>query len=251
MNEQVNQSMFRDLLNSHFARGKMKNSAYSVRAFSQKLGLNHSAVSEILNGKRKVGIKLARRLADSLMLEAEQRSALFSPPSPSDSRGHTRALLEADQFKVIADWYHFAILSLAETKGFKSDVIWIARRLGIHKSQAKDAVERLCRLQMMRTKGDRLFTTGRYFSSPDGISDLAVRRTHHQYLEMAGQALTTSSVDERDFTAVTMAIDPRKLPEAKRRVRAFRDDLCAFLESGDKKEVFEMCLQIFPLTKEV
>lgn len=48
----------------------------------------------------------------------------------------TRALsdpnqLSMDQFAIIADWYHFAILNLINTPGFKSDISWIAKRLGL------------------------------------------------------------------------------------------------------------------------
>ncbi len=248
MNKPVNQSVLRELLNEQFARRRLKNPAYSIRAFSQRLGVNHSALSEIINGKRKVGPKLGRRLADSLMLEEDLRRDLFLQTRKS---ARDSAVLEADRYKMIADWYHFAILSLAETKGFKSDVQWIARRLEITASQAKEAVGRLVRLGLMKQSRSRLTVTGRAFSSPDHVSDTAVRQTHHQYLEMAQAALERGQIEQRDFTAMTMAIDPAKLPEAKRRIREFRDELCAFLESDKKTEVFELCLQLFPLSKEV
>ena len=40
-----------------------------------------------------------------------------------------------------------------------------------------------------------------------------------------------------------------KLTEAKARMRKFRDELCDYLEEGEKTEVYELSLQLFPRTK--
>ena len=55
------------------------------------------------------------------------------------------------------------------------------------------------------------------------------------------------SVDLR-LAATTMAIDISKLPLAKKMIREFQDKLCAYLETGVKKDVYKLCIQIFPLT---
>ncbi len=225
----------------------MKNSSFSLRAFSSQLQMNHSALLEFLNGKRKIGPRGANRIAQSMMLPPEVREKVFTRPTAS----MTYSTLQADQFRSISEWYHFAILSLAETKGFKSDSDWIAKRLGIRRQEAQMAIDRLLRLKMIERQGTKLVPTGQAFSSPDGVADLAVRSTHHKYLEMAQESLHRDSVDQRDFTSITMAIDPKKIPEARKRIRKFRDELCTYLESKDKIEVYEFCLQLFPLTKEI
>ncbi len=53
----------------------------------------------------------------------------------------------------------------------------------------------------------------------------------------------------RDMSFMTMAIDPVKLPEIKKMVRKFQDELADFIDKGDKKEVYEICMQIFPRTR--
>jgi len=228
---------------------QLRNPSYSIRAFSKHLGINHSALSEIFNGKRKVGEKLGRRLADSLLLDEHAQSHLFKKcDSKKNSKERQSELLKADHFKFVADWYHFAILSLAETEAFRSEPAWISERLNITKTQAKNALDRMVRLGLLHTKEGKWVATGMGYDSPDGVSYLAVRKTHHQYLELARRALDSQALDKRDFSAVTMAIDPKKLPEAKRRIRAFRDELCGFLESGQKKRVYQFCLQLFALS---
>lgn len=247
----MNQALFQEILNENYMRRRLKNPSFSIRAYSQRLGISHSALSELMSGKRKIGPKLGTRIADSLMIESQLRDQLFSKEATSARQSRKAVTLQADQYRVIADWYHFAILSLAETSDFQNDPEWIAKRLGIKKSEVKSALLRMERLNLITWKNNRIVITGESLASPDGNVDLAVRKTHSQFLEMAEKSLETDPLEKRDFTAMTMAIDPAKLPEARKRIRQFRDELCQFLESGSKKEVYELCFQLFPLSKEV
>ena len=88
----------------------------------------------------------------------------------------------------------------------------------------------------------------RAFSTSDGVANIFLRKRHRQHLGLAGRSLDQDGVGARDFTAVTMAIDPARLPEAKAMIRKFRDRLCRKLENGHKKEVYIFCQQLFPLT---
>lgn len=249
----MNQKLFQEILNESYMKRRLKNPSFSIRSFSQRLGINHSALCEIMSGKRKIGLKLGSRLADALMLDEETKSQVLGQQTPRTNQKQVLAAiqLKADQYKVISDWHHFAILSLLETDGSHDEPDWIAKRLQITKTEARDAVGRLQRLGLIESRNQKFILTGRSFASPDGNIDFAVRKTHHQYLELAQMALEATDVEKRDFTAMTMAIDPKKIPEARRRIRKFRDQLCAFLESGEKKEVYEMCFQLFPLSNEV
>ena len=65
----MNNNKISILLRDDFYRAKEKNPAVSLRSYAKKLGLNHAAVSQIMKGERKVGLKVARRICDALMLE--------------------------------------------------------------------------------------------------------------------------------------------------------------------------------------
>ena len=47
---------------------------------------------------------------------------------------------------------------------------------------------------------------------------------------------------------MTMAIYPKKLPMAKTMIRDFREQLCQYLETDNKTEVYELAIQLFPKT---
>ncbi len=242
------------ILNEQFVEARLRNPSYSVRAFARKLGMSSAAVSEILNGKRRISRKLALRIADRLALDPEQTRALVASFEGARTEINTRPLqnLDMEHFRVVADWYHFAILSLAETEGFRGEAKWIAQRLDLPVREVEAAIKRLEKLEMLLRDGrGRLRATGVQYATPDEIANVALRRLHAQNLELARVSLERDPIDQRDFSAVTMAIDPAKLPEAKKLIRKFHKQLNLLLGSGRKKDVYKMCLQLIPLTHTV
>jgi uncharacterized protein (TIGR02147 family) len=253
MNEQV---ALQTLLQKRFSEMRIKNPSFSLRAFARRLDLNSGALSAFLNGKRRVSRKMAARIADSLGLDPQERSevlARFATKPSLEKIEQAQPLqylqLTADQFRIIAKWHHFAILSLIRTRGFKSHPKWIAGRLGITLPQAQEALSRLARLGFISVdENGRIQRTKSKYRTTDDVVSLSLRQGHAENLELAKESLLRDSIEQRDFTAATMAIDPKKLPEAKERIRKFQDDLADFLESGEQTEVYKICVQLFPLT---
>jgi uncharacterized protein (TIGR02147 family) len=254
MNEQL---AFQDLLNTRLTELRVKNPAYSMRAFAKKSGLTSSALSEILRGKRRVSRELAGRVAHRLCLAPDQKAkllGLFPEKLAYDSAAREKAIeytqLSMDHFHVISDWYHFAILSLIETGGYRHDPEWVARRLGIKVAEGRAALDRLERLEMITVdKRGRATRHDVHYATSDDVASASLRKLHAQNLELARRSLEEDEVQERDFTAVTLAIDPKDLPEAKKMLREFTDRFTQRLERGAKKEVYKLCLQFIPLSK--
>jgi uncharacterized protein (TIGR02147 family) len=149
----------------------------------------------------------------------------------------------------VSEWYHFAILSLAETVDFCSKPAWISQRLNITESQAEDAVAKLLKFGMLvQTTEGQCVASGRSYATTDGIPSKSIRSAHHKNFALAANALEHVPIDYRDFRSVTVAIDPANLPQAKELIAEFRDRLSNFLEEGEKQEVYKLCIQLFPLT---
>jgi uncharacterized protein (TIGR02147 family) len=246
-------------LNEALTNARLRNRAYSLRAFARKLEISPAALSEILNGKRNVSKRLAERLVTNLVLPPiEMKAILDLFPEPGEGRRHSMMSIERtpaqndpsnDQFHVISEWYHFAILSLAETPDFRPDATWIAQRLNIKITEAQTALSRLERLRMIaHDSHGAMRPTGTKHQASDEIRSLATRKAHSQNLDLAGRALEREAVADRDFTAITMAIDVKKIPLAKKMIREFRAQLAAMLETDERTEVYKLCLQLIPLT---
>jgi uncharacterized protein (TIGR02147 family) len=237
---------------------KGRNPAYSLRAFAQQSGVSPATLSGLISGKRVLTAKTAGVIAERLSLSPEVREALLM----AVTREHpllkrvdreasvSRTTLGVDQFRVIADWQHYAILALARLPNHRADPAWIAKRLGIPKREARLAVHRLTRLAIVAVENGRLRRISGPLKSTDDIVSRALRKHHRQALANAEKSLDRDALDKREFSTITMAIDPVNLPSAKLAIRKFRDSLSELLENGKPQRVYTLSLQLFPVDKE-
>lgn len=261
MNEQI---AIQRILHSRLTELQAKNPQYSVRAFAKRVGVTPGTLSLILLGKRRVSHKLASKIADQLALDPQERSEVLPKielgKKPRSYRKQVAAgeiqpgylQLTADQFQLIADWKYFAILNLIPLSDFQNDSTWIAGRLGISIKETDEALERLKRLEMIAIDAEtgRMTRTQSQYRSTDDIASVSLRRSHFQTLDLASQSLEKDSVQERDFTWITFAMNPEKMSEAKILIRKFQDELSDLLEATETPaEVYRMAIQLFPLTK--
>lgn len=249
------------MLQTHFAELQVRRPGFSLRSFARVLNLTPAQLSETLSGKRKITRKIALRVFERLGVDPSTAQHLIGrlPEKQKRRRNKTQSKtrgqvlryvqLSTDEFKIVADWYHFAILSLAETKSFKSDPTWIAKRLNIAEPDAKRAIERLLRLGLIAQKSGKLVATGKRFATSNDIPDASIRKNHAQGLEQARNALDQVPVELREFAASIIAADPRLLPQAKARLRELKREITQLLESGEKREVYRLSIQLFPVSR--
>lgn len=244
------QTTVRDLLLQELLHAQARNPNFSMRAYARKVGMAQSAVSEILAGKRTITAKMASKIMEGLGADPEriqQTVSMLKNKTPAAAKGFRP--LDIDTFHLVSEWYYFAILSLAETPDFQSDAKWISQRLGLSLTKAQEALERLLRLELVEATENGMRATGVQFQVDPGIATPALKKSHRQNLDLAQTALENTRYEERDFTAITMCFDPDKMTEAKAMIKEFRQRFCEVMESGEKKEVFKMCVQLFPLSK--
>jgi len=233
-------------LSNEYTKARAKNPSYSLRAFSNRLGIQVSALSEILNGKRVISKKMGHRILSGLGLSPIESENILTGTSEGDESN-----LSLDYFKAISDWYYFAILSLAEIPNFEADPAWVAKRLNISNREAKIAIDRLIKLGMLVENEDGSYeASGIQYKTPTDILNASLKNHTVQTLELATDSVINDPVEERDFSTITMAIDPENLGEAKKMIKSFRKRLSKKLESGNKKEVYKLAIQLFPLSRE-
>ena len=254
-------------LQEEFNRRKARNRSYSLRAFARTLGLPPGRLSEIFSDKRPLTPKLGEKISASLGLSPDSKKRFLekvkeartersswrkieqgSAEAPASIHSDFEQLSE-DSFRVLADWYHFAVFVLIETDDFDPSISWIAKRLGISTIEARSGIERLARLGLIEEKRKTWVTTRKNLTTSHEVSSSALKHSHRQDLERAILSLEEVPIQLRDITSVTMSIDPAKLPEAKKMITSFRRKLCKYLESGKKKEVYNLNLQLIPISK--
>lgn len=240
-----------DYLQEELLKRIKNNPRYSLRSFAQALGMNSGSLSRIISGKVKPSKRTLILISERLGVSPDR----LSRPDPGKS-AQTRAhrTLQADLFKAIADWYHYAILELTSLKGFKPDHRWIAMRLGISVTEVNVAVERLIRLQFLeiQTDGKWVDRSGDVTTVGNEFTTAAFRKLQHQVLEMGQKALDQVPFELRDQTSIMFAVDAKRIPEIKTKIKAFRRELARHSEEAENKtELYQLGIAFYPLTKQL
>ncbi len=260
---------YRIYLRNELERRVSSNPRYSLRAFARDLKMSPQMLSFVLNKKKSISPEAGVDVANRLNLDPEESSHFLDLVMLTHSNSaQVKKLIEfriqqrvaaqnsefktldIEAFKAIADWHHYAILELSLTKGFKSDPKWIAARLGISPFEVTQAIDRLERLELLeKDKAGKIRKTEVNITASYSVPSAALRKLAKGLLEKAIDSLETQSIEERDVTNITMAIDPLLLPEAKKMIADFRRKLCAHLEQGNRTDVYTFAPSLFRITK--
>jgi uncharacterized protein (TIGR02147 family) len=248
---------FRFFLQEELIRRCKRNPRFSLRAFARALDVEASALSKILNGKRALTRRMLHRMSEQLGLGPDQVSE-FERILPNTRSGTRRAQrtegdfrqVSVDVFNAISDWYHYAILELLTVRGFQPNAQWIARAVGISVSETNFAIERLERLGLLEQLPDGSWRAGQMTTTGSNYTAAAFRKLQKQILLQASDAVDSVPLELRDQSSMTMAVRLDRLPQAKDKIRAFRRELCAFLqEGGTHDEVYQLTISLFPASR--
>jgi uncharacterized protein (TIGR02147 family) len=234
---------FHLILRQELEKRQKNNSAYSLRAFAQFLAISPAALSQMMSGKRGISVKRLELIIEKLALPASELKGLLK-----NKVEKKQTVLSDDQFKMIADWQHYAILSLGELRQNKADPRWIAKRLNIPLGLANESLQRLSRMGLIEIKEGRFKQVKSSLTTLHDIPSSAIRNFHKNILGLAQNKIESVEVNEREYSSTTMAINSKNLNKAKKLVREFRDELLEILGTGPLDEVYQFSMQLFPLS---
>lgn len=252
-----------------FLSRQKKNSSYSLRAYARDIGLSQTLLSLVLNGKRPLTLKQAHKISALLQMAPSEQKAFINATLaalPENAKitqkiriakERTDAVfrstnLDIEKFQLISSWYHLPILDLTTTVGFESNSGAIAKRLGITKLEAEAAIERLLLLGLLVKEKGKLKKSALHVQFPTHESRLAVRSYHDQMIEKAQNQLKDGDEQafvKRSITGVSMAIDVEHIDEAKQMIEEFKAEFARRFTTGKPTEVYQVNVQMFPLTQ--
>ena len=233
-----------------------KNPQFSLRAFARLVDVSPAVLSRILSGKRKLTFNLATRIADALVLGPIERETLYSfflnTVEKKTEEEKNQKELSIDCFNAMKEWYHYGITQLLYLESFKEEPKWIAKMLSISELEAKMAIERLLRLEILdRDENGKLYRTAAHLSTTTDIASAGIRHFQKQILEKSIESLENDDLLERDITSITIAINEDRLSEAKLEIKKFRLKMAEFLGTGEKTRVYNLGVHLIPLSKSV
>ncbi len=242
-----------DFLTQQLFERKKKNNQFSLRAFARILEISPSQLSGLISGKKNLTPKQAAHLIEKLELNEDDSTKMIREMHPGFKAPKTALTsiqtLTADQFRLISDWYHFAILSLGEFSDNQYSSRWISQKLGIDPTFAREAMSRLERMGIIRVKDGRFKQTTKPLTTSKDVPSSAIRSYHRQNLQLASEKLESVPVEHREFLSITTATSRKKIERAKKMISEFSQKLSAELECENPTEVYTLAIQLFPVTK--
>ena len=113
------------ILRSEFSARTEKNPQFSLRSFARFLGISHSLLSLVLSGQRKPSKKLIAQIVERLPLSPEQQKTLMMSAASGKKKRISKEQqfefyrMNLDQFPLMSECQHYAILSLIEIEDKK------------------------------------------------------------------------------------------------------------------------------------
>jgi uncharacterized protein (TIGR02147 family) len=251
------------VLSEEFSKRIRKNARYSLRAFSKFLGIDPGQMSKILNRQTVLSVKSASKISEKLNLSPHEIHLFIASVGEEHTKHgvgdkaknleNTLPLsqeIELDSFNVISDVFHYAILELtfADLKGQKQSPELFAKILGISEQKARDSIERLKNLGLLRQEADKYVKSDTNLTTKNkDVTTPAHKRHQKQTLDVANEAIDCVDIEKRLNMSMTMLIDANRVALARSLVQNFLDSLSQVLEQGQRSEVYQLNVALFPL----
>lgn len=220
--------------------------------------MHPSTLSHVLTGKRPLPLKNCPLVLERIPLNAKERTLFV------DSLGKKhitldqikiaeideRLLLDEAYFQIIAEWEHYAVLTLFDCEGFEPTFKEISERLQISRTRAEVVITNLLQYGLLKREADQSIVKSQpAVRTTEDVASQALRASHRDTLKLSQKKFEEIPVELRDFSSMMVALDMEKLPEAKAIIREFRQKMLSLLKTGRREEVYQIAIQFYPITK--
>ncbi|MBW8886627.1 MAG: TIGR02147 family protein [Fibrobacteres bacterium] len=261
---------YRLYLRDRYAAGKRLNPGFSHRYIADTVGASSTGwFSDMVKGRISLTgtyrIKLTKLLglgpAESEYFEAMVDYAHAG--SLEEKNRHWERMLSGkdlkvdflgkDKFDYYSKWYHAAIRELLLFQPFRGDYADLGRSLvpSIRPDQARKAIKLLERLGLIAQDGNGIHRPTSAILKKDAAEKaLHLANFLKANAELGIEALERFPKEERDISALTLALRPQDFERAQEEIKALRKRLLALSEKpGPDKRVYQCNFQVFPLTR--
>lgn len=254
---ETDQPYYISKLKEQFSLKQKSNPHYSLRAYARDLDIHPATLSQILKGNRGLPLKNSARVLSALKLDTSEKSLFLDSFIKTRSSLNSiriepmkdQMILNESHYKIIAEWEHYAVIELFELDHFEVTVETVAEMLGISHLRSEVVIENLLLggLLSRDPKGSLVRQCSNIRTTED-LRNQALVDSHIESMKMGIEKIKELDVELRDFSSNTFAADVHRLPEAKAIIREFRQKMAALFNQGEKNGVFQVCIQLYPLT---
>jgi uncharacterized protein (TIGR02147 family) len=253
-----------------FLRKLESKPGYSRNALARDLEVSGAFVTNLLNGKKIVPMNRLRDLFRFLELDIMERQNLvrlaivdligaeaaryFVKPHGQELTMNRSMNIPRDS--LLSNWWNIAVLEGISLQENKISEETLGRRLGLSHSQVKKSIDLLKDLDLVdvdESGQSRKKNSHIYLSS--GRSRLEIRNHHTKMISMAIDEMQKKTADDdfhrRLITGFTLAVASERIEEAKIDIQLFLDSLSRKLSAGTCDQIYQINVQLFPLSKRI
>jgi len=258
---------YRDLLKEKIFPLMENNKHLSLRSIAKRCNVSHTLLIQVVNKQKNLSKEMGVKLTQKLSFDQKEREKFLTLLEYQTTKNEKlkeilfNRLLEItsyakvkyidnDQFALISNWYHWAILELTKIPSIEFRVSHIAKMLKVDENKIEEAIERLFKLNLIKYgKQERIEKSSPVINAETKIPDSYFKEHHSQMMRKSHQALYHQPIKEREISGMTVAINKESIPEIKGLVNDFKRKLSLHLNQATSKDaVYQMNIQFFSLT---
>jgi uncharacterized protein (TIGR02147 family) len=266
---------YREYLRDYYLDQKLQKTGLTYARFSEMAGVRSpNYLKVVIDGQKNLTPENIVRFAKALGLK-EQESDYFEAlvhfnqsktPMQRDffeerlQRVRRRyqhlsskeRLLDEYEFEAISDWKYHALMVLTNVRGFEERLGWLRERFFnlVSEQELAAMLQRLQALGLIsRDESGRFRQTHKQVNTRSEIVKSAIRPFFEGMMARASQAWRLSEPEEREFKTYMVGLSPSQVPELKRKIQRFMNDLNEWaLENSKPHQVYSLTFAAFPLT---
>ncbi len=257
---------YRDILREELVRRVQQNPNYSQGAFARDISLTPSRLSEILNGKQGISVKVAMDIGRALRFDEDQvdffgdlvesqhgrsRLARESALARLERYRHSRTFAgRLDSIKkLLSKWYYLATLELTKLDDFELTPSNLARLLRIEPGQAEDALFVLRELGLLHQVDGKMLRSSHQNGVSGNLEDIDLLKFHSQLLDLSLKKRFTP--DKQHVHDYLVALDASKMEYLLRHLKESLEFFVGRADDSPKKDaLYALSVSLFPVCQE-
>jgi uncharacterized protein (TIGR02147 family) len=261
---------YRFFLTDFIDQQKTTSRGFSLRSFAQKAGVAASLLNDILSKRQNLTIQAMHKYAIAIELGAKEIAYFealvgFNNATTNQEKNrffgemvHLRGrsavkFIDHQQYEYFSEWYHAVVRELVTHGRMGCDADKISQCINpvVSSAKVKKSIALLQELGLIYEADGVWHASDKVLSSEYQIQSVALKNYHIGMLERAAESLDKHTSDEREFQGLTLSVSKATFEQMKNRIRSLSDELLAMavLEKNESDEVYQINLQMFPLTK--
>jgi len=162
--------------------------------------------------------------------------------------------LSPEQYAMFDKWYYAAIHELLYFYKFTGDYSALAKKLQPHiaPSEARAAIELLERLDLIRKESNGAYvrSDSEHLTTGFHAESVAINNYLLEMMKLGQQSVETGGPETRSLSTLTVSLSEKGYNRLEREIHEFRRRLLNLAkEDGEEDRLYQINLQMFPLTK--